>query len=321
MIRPAGGSPGDAAASAAGPADSGAEPARTGLRGPAQGDTRRRPRGDLAAAEPTPGSRLQARIAELEDQRLRALADLDNLRKRCAPGRARARRRPGPRWQAVAAGRRQPRAGAGARRADPARHHRRVPGRPATRPGCPAALGFPRRDDLGALFDPSRHEAIGSRAATAAPAGTVVRGPAACYGEPDRQLRPAQVVVAKDGLMASGDRDFYEILGVRRIATQEQIQRAYRKLAREHHPDVNKDPGAEDRFKDSPRPTTSCPIRRPGAATTRSARISGRCPRTWIPRRSGAAAPGGNRGAGEARGAGVPAGSARAWAATWAASI
>ncbi len=49
--------------------------------------------------------------------------------------------------------------------------------------------------------------------------------------------------------MAS-DRDFYEILGVSRNATQEQIQRAYRKLARAHHPDVNKDPGAEDRFKD-----------------------------------------------------------------------
>src|SRR5690242_8786662 len=49
--------------------------------------------------------------------------------------------------------------------------------------------------------------------------------------------------------MAS-DRDFYEILGVSRNATQEQIQRAYRKLARAHHPDVNKDPGAEDQFKD-----------------------------------------------------------------------
>jgi curved DNA-binding protein len=49
--------------------------------------------------------------------------------------------------------------------------------------------------------------------------------------------------------MAS-DRDFYEILGVSRNATQEEIQRAYRKLARAHHPDVNKDPGAEDRFKD-----------------------------------------------------------------------
>ncbi|MEU4410383.1 DnaJ C-terminal domain-containing protein [Streptosporangium sp. NPDC023963] len=46
------------------------------------------------------------------------------------------------------------------------------------------------------------------------------------------------------------DRDFYEILGVRRGASQEDVQRAYRKLARAHHPDVNKDPSAEDRFKE-----------------------------------------------------------------------
>ena len=46
------------------------------------------------------------------------------------------------------------------------------------------------------------------------------------------------------------DRDFYQILGVPRTASQDEIQRAYRKLAREHHPDVNSDPAAEDRFKD-----------------------------------------------------------------------
>lgn len=45
-------------------------------------------------------------------------------------------------------------------------------------------------------------------------------------------------------------RDFYEILDVPRTATQDEIQRAYRKLARQHHPDVNKQPGAEDRFKE-----------------------------------------------------------------------
>jgi curved DNA-binding protein len=46
------------------------------------------------------------------------------------------------------------------------------------------------------------------------------------------------------------DRDFYAALGVSRGASQEEIQRAYRKLARTYHPDVNKDPGAEDRFKE-----------------------------------------------------------------------
>src|ERR1700741_5642428 len=45
-------------------------------------------------------------------------------------------------------------------------------------------------------------------------------------------------------------RDFYEVLGVARDASADDIQSAYRKLARTYHPDVNKDPGAEDRFKE-----------------------------------------------------------------------
>jgi curved DNA-binding protein len=43
--------------------------------------------------------------------------------------------------------------------------------------------------------------------------------------------------------------DFYAALGVVRTATSDEIQRAYRKLARTWHPDVNKSPEAEDRFK------------------------------------------------------------------------
>jgi len=46
-------------------------------------------------------------------------------------------------------------------------------------------------------------------------------------------------------------RDFYEILGVSRDVSADEIQRAYRKLARTYHPDVNKDPAAEDRFKEA----------------------------------------------------------------------
>ncbi|MEV5333330.1 J domain-containing protein [Streptomyces werraensis] len=45
-------------------------------------------------------------------------------------------------------------------------------------------------------------------------------------------------------------RDFYEVLGVPRDADKDEIQRAYRKLARRYHPDINKDPEAEERFKE-----------------------------------------------------------------------
>ena len=44
--------------------------------------------------------------------------------------------------------------------------------------------------------------------------------------------------------------DFYQTLGVPRNASQDEIQRAYRQLARTYHPDINHDPGAEDRFKE-----------------------------------------------------------------------
>ncbi len=50
--------------------------------------------------------------------------------------------------------------------------------------------------------------------------------------------------------MADSDRDFYRILGVPGNASQDEIQQAYRRLARAYHPDVNQDPGAEERFKD-----------------------------------------------------------------------
>lgn len=45
-------------------------------------------------------------------------------------------------------------------------------------------------------------------------------------------------------------KDYYATLGVQKTASQDEIRKAFRKLARQHHPDVNKDPTAETRFKE-----------------------------------------------------------------------
>lgn len=45
-------------------------------------------------------------------------------------------------------------------------------------------------------------------------------------------------------------RDYYEILGVDRGASPDDLRRAYRRLAKQYHPDVNKDPEAEEHFKE-----------------------------------------------------------------------
>jgi molecular chaperone GrpE len=156
---------------------------------------------DGAQAEPGPNrDALRARIAELEDQRLRALADVDNVRKRCAREMERARSEERVRvaadWLPVLDNLDLALAHAGA---DPAAI---IDGVRAVRDQAAGVLqrqGFPRRDDMGRVFDPARHEAIGSRAGTDAPAGTVVEVLRPAYGEGDHQLRPALVVVAKDG--------------------------------------------------------------------------------------------------------------------------
>ena len=45
-------------------------------------------------------------------------------------------------------------------------------------------------------------------------------------------------------------KDYYATLGVRKDATPEEVKRAYRRLARQLHPDVNPDPATQERFKE-----------------------------------------------------------------------
>ena len=141
-----------------------------------------------------------ARIAELEDARLRALADLDNMRKRCAAQILRAeeeaRASVARQWLPVIDSLDLALAHA---TADPAAI---VDGVEAVREqalGVLARLGFPRRDDRGARFDPTRHEAVATRPDPGTEADMVAEVVRPGYGEGDHQLRPAQVVVARPG--------------------------------------------------------------------------------------------------------------------------
>ena len=145
-------------------------------------------------------TRLTARVAELEDLRLRALAEADNARKRCAAqvnrAAVEARASVARQWLPVIDNLDLALTHA---TADPATI---VEGVKAVRQQALdvlAGMGFALRDDRGARFDPARHEAVASRPDPDAAADRVAEVVRPAYGEGDRQLRPAQVVVARPG--------------------------------------------------------------------------------------------------------------------------
>ena len=45
-------------------------------------------------------------------------------------------------------------------------------------------------------------------------------------------------------------RDYYEVLGLQKGASEAEIKKAFRQMAKKYHPDLNKEPGAEEKFKE-----------------------------------------------------------------------
>jgi molecular chaperone GrpE len=141
---------------------------------------------------------LRGRIAELDDLWRRAVADLDNQRKRF--GRdldlnlERERERVSAEWLTVLDNLERALEHADA---DPTLI---VDGVRAVRDQAVdllGRLGFPRRDDVGERFDPARHSAVATKEDADVPPGTVVEVLRPGYGDDDHQLRPALVVVAQ----------------------------------------------------------------------------------------------------------------------------
>src|SRR4029079_12164640 len=94
-----------------------------------------------------------------------------------------------------------------------------------------------------APFPPRVHEALLAQPGEGAEEGSVLQVLQKGYRLGDRVLRPARVIVAAEAMAT-----LYDTLGVPKNASADEIKKAYRKLAREHHPDASG--GDEARFKE-----------------------------------------------------------------------
>src|ERR1700751_3828098 len=192
-----------------------------------------------------------AELAKLEDRWRRAVADLDNLRKRYAREldreRVTERSRVAGAWLPIVDNLERAISHAGDQSDAVVEGVRSILEQALQ---VLQQLGYPRDAEAGVPFDPERHEVVGVVDQPDSAPGTVVEVLRPGYGEGSRQLRPAAVGVSRRGEGRFVARYYYEVLGVSRAATADQIQQAFRTLARKHHPDVNKDPAAEERFKE-----------------------------------------------------------------------
>ena len=139
-----------------------------------------------------------AEIEELEDRWKRALADLDNLRKRHARERPREleaeRARVAAAWLPVLDNLELALAHAGA---DPGAILQGVRAVRDQAVEVLRSLGYPRHEETGVPFDPTLHDVVSVVDAPDTAPGTGVQVLRPGYGEPDRQLRPAAVVVSR----------------------------------------------------------------------------------------------------------------------------
>ncbi|GAA3793883.1 hypothetical protein GCM10022226_11460 [Sphaerisporangium flaviroseum] len=140
---------------------------------------------------------MDAKITELEDRWLRSAAELENLRKRIARDAERIRTEERARvvreWLPIIDN------------LDLALRHADADPRAVTEGvrvvrdqavAQLARLGFSRHDETGGSFDPTFHEAVGTVADPDLPPGAVVEVVRPGYGEGERQLRPAGVIVS-----------------------------------------------------------------------------------------------------------------------------